>query len=107
VVESELTTILDAHGISPTEQSRVVKAAKEKRLNATIRDVVHPDVDVLQLSARTGEGVDAWCQWLASHRSHAEVASEARERSGDHPGERHQREPSDLAIHVSPSASCS
>ena len=28
-------------------------------------DAVHPGVDRLLVSARTGEGVDAWCDWLA------------------------------------------
>jgi hydrogenase nickel incorporation protein HypB len=28
-------------------------------------DQVHPDVEVILLSARTGEGVDAWREWLA------------------------------------------
>ncbi len=74
------------------------------RFLANLHDV-HPDVDVLQVSARTGEGVDAWCRWLASHRSHAQVAGEAREGFGDHPRDSHEREPSDLAIHVNPSAS--
>ena len=27
-------------------------------------DVVHPDVDRIVLSARTGEGIDAWRDWL-------------------------------------------
>jgi hydrogenase nickel incorporation protein HypB len=26
--------------------------------------VVHPDVDCMQVSARTGEGLDDWCGWL-------------------------------------------
>jgi hydrogenase nickel incorporation protein HypB len=29
-------------------------------------DVVHPGVDRIELSARTGEGVDAWRSWLAA-----------------------------------------
>ncbi len=29
-------------------------------------DAVHPGVDVLTVSARTGEGVQAWCDWLAA-----------------------------------------
>ncbi len=28
-------------------------------------DAVNPGVDVLAVSARTGEGVNAWCDWLA------------------------------------------
>jgi hydrogenase nickel incorporation protein HypB len=27
-------------------------------------DAVHPDVERLLVSARTGEGIDAWCDWL-------------------------------------------
>jgi hydrogenase nickel incorporation protein HypB len=27
-------------------------------------DKVHPDVPTITLSARTGEGVEAWCEWL-------------------------------------------
>jgi hydrogenase nickel incorporation protein HypB len=27
-------------------------------------DVVHPDVERIVLSARTGEGIDAWRDWL-------------------------------------------
>ncbi len=42
------------------------------RLLANVDDV-HPGVPVLLMSARTGEGVDAWCQWLAS-RHHAPSA---------------------------------
>ena len=37
-------------------------------------DQVHPDVEVILLSARTGEGVEAWREWLA--------AMAAREREG-------------------------
>ncbi len=29
-------------------------------------DAVHPGVDVLAVSARTGEGINAWCDWLAN-----------------------------------------
>ena len=31
-------------------------------------DVVHPDVERIVLSARTGEGIDAWRDWLAADR---------------------------------------
>ncbi len=34
-------------------------------------DQVHPDVEVIVLSARTGEGVDAWRQWLMRQASPA------------------------------------
>jgi len=27
-------------------------------------DQVHPDVETILVSARTGEGVGAWCDWL-------------------------------------------
>jgi hypothetical protein len=27
-------------------------------------EAVHPGVEVLEISARTGEGLDAWCAWL-------------------------------------------
>ena len=37
-------------------------AEVEKRL-ALIR-TLHPDTPVMTMSARTGEGVDAWCDWL-------------------------------------------
>ncbi|WP_313949551.1 GTP-binding protein, partial [Frankia sp. AvcI1] len=30
-------------------------------------DAVHPGVAVLAVSARTGAGVNAWCDWLADH----------------------------------------
>lgn len=42
------------------------------KLLANIDDV-HPGVPVLLVSARTGEGIDAWCQWLVS-RHHAPSA---------------------------------
>jgi hydrogenase nickel incorporation protein HypB len=29
-------------------------------------DAVHPDVERVLVSARTGEGIDAWCDWLAN-----------------------------------------
>lgn len=29
-------------------------------------DAVHPGVPTFQISARTGEGIDAWCSWLTS-----------------------------------------
>ena len=28
---------------------------------------VNPTATMIDLSARTGEGVDAWCNWLAGH----------------------------------------
>jgi hydrogenase nickel incorporation protein HypB len=39
-------------------------------------DQVHPDVDTIVLSARTGEGVDAWREWLlrVAARAHDGVA---------------------------------
>jgi hydrogenase nickel incorporation protein HypB len=35
-------------------------------LNALLANInaVHPGVRCMLLSARTGEGVDAWCDWL-------------------------------------------
>jgi hydrogenase nickel incorporation protein HypB len=38
-------------------------------------DQVHPDVETIVLSARTGEGIDAWRQWLVgvASREHASV----------------------------------
>lgn len=30
-------------------------------------DTVHPGVPCLPMSARTGEGIDAWCDWLTTH----------------------------------------
>jgi hydrogenase nickel incorporation protein HypB len=36
-------------------------------------DVVHPDVDCIQVSAKTGEGLDEWRQWLRA-RAGVEVA---------------------------------
>ena len=39
---------------------------------------VNPTVTVIEISARTGEGVDAWCEWLRSQvagaRTHADAA---------------------------------
>jgi hydrogenase nickel incorporation protein HypB len=35
------------------------------RFVANLRDV-NPRAELLPLSARTGEGVDAWCDWLGS-----------------------------------------
>jgi hydrogenase nickel incorporation protein HypB len=32
-------------------------------------EAVHPDVDVIMMSARTGEGVEAWCSWLLAQRA--------------------------------------
>jgi hydrogenase nickel incorporation protein HypB len=32
-------------------------------------EVVHPDVEVILLSARTGEGVEEWCSWLLTQRT--------------------------------------
>ena len=32
-------------------------------------DAVHPDVERMQVSARTGEGVDEWREWLGACRS--------------------------------------
>ncbi len=29
---------------------------------------INPEIEVVQLSARTGEGMDTWLNWLASHR---------------------------------------
>jgi hydrogenase nickel incorporation protein HypB len=37
-------------------------------------DQVHPDVETIALSARTGEGVEAWRAWLARAASTHEVA---------------------------------
>ena len=37
------------------------------KLLANIADV-HPGVPCMLMSAHTGEGIDAWCQWLASMR---------------------------------------
>jgi hydrogenase nickel incorporation protein HypB len=31
-------------------------------------EVVHPDVDQIMMSARTGEGVEEWCTWLRSQQ---------------------------------------
>jgi hydrogenase nickel incorporation protein HypB len=36
-------------------------------------DRVHPDVDTIVLSARTGEGVNAWRDWLAGIAAHEEA----------------------------------
>jgi hydrogenase nickel incorporation protein HypB len=36
-------------------------------------DVVHPDVERIVLSARTGEGIEAWRDWLL------QIATRARE----------------------------
>jgi hydrogenase nickel incorporation protein HypB len=30
---------------------------------------VHPEIEILQLSAQTGEGMDAWREWLSKRRS--------------------------------------
>ena len=27
---------------------------------------VNPDVEVIELSVKTGEGLDRWCQWLTT-----------------------------------------
>ena len=35
------------------------------RLLANI-EAVHPGVPTMQISARTGEGIEAWCEWLAN-----------------------------------------
>jgi hydrogenase nickel incorporation protein HypB len=32
-------------------------------------EAVHPDVDVIAMSARTGEGVEEWCSWLLAQRT--------------------------------------
>jgi hydrogenase nickel incorporation protein HypB len=37
-------------------------------------DQVHPDVETILVSARTGQGVDAWRAWLARAASRQEVA---------------------------------
>ncbi|MGB0663209.1 MAG: hydrogenase nickel incorporation protein HypB [Pontibacterium sp.] len=39
---------------------------------------VNPNIQVLQLSSRSGEGMDAWIQWLEQHRSamiHSQVSA--------------------------------
>jgi len=36
-------------------------------------DAVHPGVERMLVSARTGEGLDAWCDWLATRSSHVEA----------------------------------
>jgi hydrogenase nickel incorporation protein HypB len=38
--------------------------------------IVHPGIEVLKVSAETGEGMAAWYAWLARH--HASVALESR-----------------------------
>jgi hydrogenase nickel incorporation protein HypB len=40
-------------------------------------DQVHPDVEVIVVSARSGEGIDAWRQWLTrvATRGHEEIAA--------------------------------
>lgn len=38
-------------------------------------DAVHPGVSRLLVSARTGEGVDAWCDWLAHAARHEKAVA--------------------------------
>lgn len=37
-------------------------------------DIVNPGVERILMSARTGEGVEQWCDWLTAHRADAPVA---------------------------------
>ena len=37
-------------------------------------DQVHPDVQTIVLSAKTGEGIEPWRQWLAQINARAQVA---------------------------------
>ena len=32
-------------------------------------EIVHPDVEIILMSARTGEGVEEWCSWLLAQRT--------------------------------------
>lgn len=32
-------------------------------------EAVHPDVEIILMSARTGEGVEEWCSWLLAQRT--------------------------------------
>ncbi len=39
---------------------------------------INPRATVIQLSARTGDGVDEWCRWLGQHLSPSDQASASR-----------------------------
>lgn len=43
------------------------------RIVANVK-AVHPDVRCMLVSAKTGEGLDEWCEWLASRRSQPALA---------------------------------
>ena len=49
-------------------------------VEAVVQDAreVHPDIDVLQISSTSGEGIDAWCDWLlhkVQEKQQAETAT--------------------------------
>ena len=58
---------------SLVELQRAYELAPSYRLLYNI-DQVHPDVETIILSARTGEGVEAWRGWLERAASPREVA---------------------------------
>jgi hydrogenase nickel incorporation protein HypB len=41
------------------------------RLERVLADIqaVNPEATILQVSAETGQGFDAWCDWLVSYRA--------------------------------------
>ena len=36
---------------------------------------LRPDIQVLQLSAKSGAGMQAWCDWLLAQQKHQQAAS--------------------------------
>jgi hydrogenase nickel incorporation protein HypB len=38
-------------------------------------DAIHPDVERMQVSARTGDGIDEWREWLARVPERARAAA--------------------------------
>ena len=53
-----VSTILQAFGVQ-----QIFEADSGERAWVVLREV-NPDIQVLQVSAETGQGMDAWYQWL-------------------------------------------
>jgi hydrogenase nickel incorporation protein HypB len=49
------------------------------KVEAAIQDAreVHPEIEVITISSTSGEGIDAWCEWLLERIAAKKEATQA------------------------------